>query len=91
MKHVFAKPYEFEGQTYNEIEFDLESLKGTDISAAKRTFLAEGYFSPLMTTDSDYCAILLARLTKLPFEFFSGLPAREYCEVTQKVSNFLTY
>lgn len=89
MKHVFAKPYEFEGKTYDAVEFDLDSLKGSDISAAKREFTATGNFSPLPTTDYDFCAILLARMTKHPVEFFTELPAREYCALTQKVSNFL--
>ena len=89
MKHVFEKRYEFEGKTYTEIEFDLEGLKGSDISAAKKRFVREGGFSPMPTIDSDFCALLLAGLTKQPLEFFTGLPAREYCEITQKVSNFL--
>lgn len=89
MKHVFAKPYEFEGKTYEEITFDLDALKGADISAAKKEFTATGNYSPLPSTDSDFCALLLARMTKQPVEFFTELPAREYCGLTQKVSNFL--
>ena len=89
MKHVFSKPYEFEGKTFKEIEFDLDSLKGSDISAAKKEFAATGNFSPVPSTDSDFCAILLARMTKQPVEFFTGLPARDYCSLTQQVSNFL--
>lgn len=89
MKHVFTKAYEFDGKTYNEIEFDLESLKGSDISAVKKEFAAMGNYSPVPTTDSDFCAMLLARMTKQPLEFFTELPARDYCNLTQKVSNFL--
>lgn len=89
MKHVFSKPYEFEGKTYESLEFDLATLTGADISAAKKEFVATGSFSPLPATDSDFCAILLARLVKQPIEFFAALPAREYCSLTQKVSNFL--
>lgn len=89
MKHIFSKPYEFEGKTFKEIEVDLDSLKGSDISAAKREFVANGNYSPLPSTDSDFCAILLARLAKQPREFFDGMPARDYCALTQRVSNFL--
>ena len=89
MQHVFSKPYEFEGGSYEAIEFDLTNLKGSDISAVKKEFAAMGNYSPLPTTDSDFCALLLSRLTKFPLEFFMGLPAPEYCALTQKVSNFL--
>lgn len=87
--YTFSKPYEFEGETYESIEFDLESLKGSDISAAKKTFSAAGGFSPLPATDSDFCALILARLTKKPVEFFNDMPAKDYCNLTQQVSNFL--
>ena len=89
MKHVFAKPYEFEGKSYEFIEFDLTKVKGSDISAAKKEFAAMGNYSPLITTDSDFCVLLLTRLTKQPLEFFLEMPAPEYCALTQKVSNFL--
>lgn len=89
MKHVFSNPYEFEGKTYEEIEFDLTTLKGSDISKAKKRFSSDGNFSPLPTMDSDFCAHLLAMVTKQPIEFFSEMPAREYCVLTQMVSNFL--
>ena len=89
MKHMFATPYEFEGKTYDTIDFDLSNLKGSDISAVKKEFAAMGNYSPLPSTDSDFCALLLCRITKQPLEFFLGLPAPEYCALTQKVSNFL--
>lgn len=89
MKHTFATPYEFEGKSYDAVEFDLGNLKGSDISAAKKEFAAMGNFSPLPSTDSDFCALLLCRLTKHPLEFYMGLPAPEYCALTTKVSNFL--
>ena len=89
MKHIFAKAYEFEGKTYDGIDFDLTGLKGSDISAAKKEFAAMGNYSPLPSTDSDFCALLLCRITKQPLEFFLELPAPEYCALTQKVSNFL--
>lgn len=89
MIHVFMKPYEFEGETYENIEFDLEGLKGSDISAAKKRFNAMGNYAPIPATDSDFCALILERVTKKPLDFFDNLPANEYCSLTQKVSNFL--
>lgn len=90
MKYVFEKPYEFEGKEYESIEFDLESLKGSDISAVKKQFAAAGNFSVLPAMDSDFCALILARVTKQPLEFFTEMPAKDYCQITQQVGNFLT-
>ena len=88
-KYTFSKPYTFEGKEYKELEFDLEELKGSDISAAKKELTAAGVFAPVPASDSDFSAILLARLVKLPREFFSGMPAKDYAKLTQEVSNFL--
>lgn len=89
-KYTFDKPYEFEGKTYNEIEFDLESLKGSDIAAVKKRFSASGNYAPIPALDSEFCALILAHLVKQPIEFFSSMPARDYCNLTQQVTNFLS-
>lgn len=89
MKHVFAKPFTFEGKEYKEVTLDLEGLTGHDISAAKREWAAAGNFSAIPVTDSDFCASIAARASKLPVEFFYALPAGEYAKLTQSVSNFL--
>ena len=48
-----------------------------------------GIFAPVPASDSDFYTILLARLCKLPREFFSAMPAKDYAKLTQKVSSFL--
>jgi hypothetical protein len=89
MVYEFDKPYEFEGKTYNKLEFDLEGMTGADFAAAKRAFAKSGSFAAVPTADSEFCAVLLARLVKQPIEFFEGLPVKDYCALTQSVSNFL--
>ena len=64
MKHVFTKPFEFGGKTYKEIEFDLENLKGADYSIVKKQFVKEGNLAAILATDSDFCTMILASLTK---------------------------
>lgn len=89
MEYKFNKPYNFEGKDYESISFDLDALTGRDIAAAKREFAATGNFSAVPAADSEFCALVLARACKLPKEFFDGLPAKEYCALTQQVTNFL--
>lgn len=87
--YKFNKPYNFEGKDYESISFDLESLKGSDIAAAKREFAATGNFSAVPAADSEFCALVLSRCCKQPKEFFDNLPAKDYCALTQQVTNFL--
>lgn len=87
--YTFSKKYEFEGKEYETIDFDLEGLKGSDISEVKKTFAASGAFAPVPAVDSDFCTLILARVTKQPLEFFTQMPAKDYMALTQQVSNFL--
>lgn len=89
MKYIFEKPYQFEGETYTNIEFDLDSLKGSDIAAVKRKYVVAGGAALVPTSDMEFSVLLLNRVTKKPIEFFNGLPARDYVQLTLTVSNFL--
>lgn len=88
MKYEFTQPYQFEGKVFEEIEIDLESLKGSDMSAVKRQFAAKGLRSMAPIFDADYCALVAARAAKLPIEFFDEMPAKDYIEITSSVTNF---
>ncbi len=91
MKYTFSKPFEFEGEKIEELEFDLETLTGEDLSKAKRNFLADGrVFSYIITADQDYAAYVLAIAAKKPIEFFKQMPARDYARLTMLVTAFLT-
>lgn len=89
MEYVFKTPYEFDGKSYEKLEFDLEGLKGSDVAAVKKQFTNEGNFVPIPAVDNDFCARIVARAAKLPIEFFTDMPVRDYLGITQQVSNFL--
>lgn len=89
MIHVFSKPYVFEDEEVKEIEIDLDSLKGSDIEAAKKEFSKEGHFSAILGADPVFCMMLAARLTKRPKEFFDDLPGKDYLAISQEIQNFL--
>lgn len=89
MKVELSKPYQFDGVEYKEIELDLDSLTGRDVSAAKKDWARQGNFAAITAVDVDFCACLAAKACKQPVEFVEGLPAKDYCRVAQEVSNFL--
>ena len=89
MKYTFIKPHEFEGKTYTELDVDIEGMTGADFAAAKKQFAKDGNFVALPAADTEFCAYLLAKLTKQPLEFFEQMHVKDYCALTQNVSNFL--
>lgn len=92
MKQVYklTKPYQFDGVEFTEVEFDLDSVSGKEVSEAKKRLQREVPVCLILGADSDFCAHLLAIITKKPVEFYREMPARDYLELTQTVSNFLT-
>lgn len=90
MKHVFVKPYEFEGETFTEIEFNLDSISGWHIQKATRLYRKQGGVAAIPALEGEFAVLILHELTKKPLEFFNGLPAKDYIAVTIAVSNFLT-
>ncbi|MBQ9699489.1 MAG: phage tail assembly protein [Lachnospiraceae bacterium] len=89
---TFAKPYKFEGKEYTEIDLaPLEDITGTDMikvnNLMKRT--SGGGVEVMPEVTLDYAFHISAIATKMPVEFFSGLPAKECLKVKNKVMGFL--
>ena len=89
MEYVFLEPYKFEDKEYKSIELSVENIKGYDIAAVKRQWTAVGYQAPVPALDSEFCAMVAARVSKQPLEFFENLPSKDYIGLTLRVSNFL--
>lgn len=89
MQIKFRKPYAFEGETFEAIELDLDGLRGSDITQAYRLYAAAGNFSPMVSTDPNFCAQIAASAGSQPLEFIDNLPAPDFMHVTQAVQNFL--
>ena len=87
--YKLSKPFEFEEKTYEEIDLNLDGLKGSDLEEVDNMMTAAGVFAPVPAVHRGYCARVAARASKLPYEFFAELPAKDYYAVTQEVSNFL--
>ena len=86
---TFKKPFEFEGETHESVTLELENLKGRDITETQSQYTAEGKFSAMVATDSEFCKRIAALSASKPLEFFDELPANEVLKVTQSVQNFL--
>jgi hypothetical protein len=88
MEYTFLKPYEFEGEKYEKIDIDLDKASGWMTEKATRLYRRNGGTATVPYFEGEWCVFILHELTNLPLEFFKGLPAKDYCELTLNVSNF---
>lgn len=85
----FNKPYVFEDQTYESVDLSgLEDMSARDMIQAQRTMEKSGSINVLPEMSLEYACIFAARATKLPVEFFQGLPPKEAIRLKNKVTNF---
>lgn len=87
-----SKPYNFDGQAYTEV--DLHGLEDVTTATLENVGKIYGKKKPganpaLMEMDMAYCVLLAQRVSKLPLEFFNGLPARDAIKLKTLVTNFL--
>ena len=86
------KPYMFEGKEYTEIDLTaLENITATDMIATNKYMerMSAGSVSIMPEISLEYACVLSAKATKLPIEFFTGLPPKEALKVKNRVMGFL--
>ena len=86
----FSKPYEFEGERYNEIDLSgLEELSSSDLIKAQKIMERQGTVSFMPEMTLEYACIVASLSTKQPIEFFKCLPAKEGIKLKNKIMVFL--
>lgn len=86
----FNKPYEFEGQTYNEIDLsDVENISTKDLIEVDKLFYQSGNLAPTSEMSMAYACLVASKAAKKPVEFFNKLPGREGIKIKTQVVSFL--
>lgn len=86
----FKKPYEFEGETYKEIDLSgLENLTGRDMIAVNKLMEKKGGINLLPEMSLEYACEISARATRKPVEFFLGLSPKDSINLKNIVTGFL--
>lgn len=74
----FGKPYSFEGKEYTEVDLKgYESFTTQDLIEINTQWKAARGNALLPEFDLQWNCFAAARATKLPVEFFLGLPSKE--------------
>ena len=89
MKHIFNKPFTFEGQEYKELDLNLEGLTGDDLISVERELTATGTVVVTMQTSQAACLLIAAKAAKVPSELIRALPLNEASKLAMAVQGFL--
>jgi len=85
----FAKPYTFEDETYEGVDLSgIEDLSARDMITVQRKLDRSGAVSALPEMSMEYALMFAAMGSKLPIEFFEGLPPREAVKVKNRITLF---
>jgi len=86
---TLSKPYEFEGETYTEIDLQgLDDLKAKDLSVVDKIHISKGCNPAMSGLTVDYAMITASMVTKKPLEFFENLPAKDAMAIKNVVMRF---
>lgn len=86
---VFAQPYVFEDETYTGVDLSgMENLCARDMITVQRKLERTGSVSVLPEMSMEYALLFAAKGSKLPVEFFEGLPPKEAVKVKNRVQAF---
>ena len=89
MKHIFNKPFTFEGQEYKELDLNLEGLIGDDLISVERELTATGTVVVTIQTSQAACLLIASRAAKVPSELIRALPLNEASKLAMSVQGFL--
>lgn len=88
-KIVFARPYNFENETYTEIDMQgLYDLKAKDLTEIDRIFTSRGNNPAMSGLTLEYAVLVAHKVTGKPIEFFEGLPAKDATALKNRVIIF---
>ena len=89
MKHIFNKPFTFEGQEYKELDLNLEGLTGDDLISVVRELTVTGTVVVTLQTSQAACLLIASRAAKVPSELIRALPLNEASKLAMGVQGFL--
>lgn len=90
-KNVYRlkKPFEFEGNIYEEFILDFDSLKGKDLINIDEELSFLGKFIVSPETSLAFKTILVSKATKVSYDVISNLPLKEFNELIKRATGFL--
>ena len=87
--HVFKKPFEFEGKTYDKLTFDFEGLLGSDMIAVENEMAAVGEYVLSPEISTSFLSKMAARAAGVGSDLIEHLSIRDFGKIKNKSRDFL--
>lgn len=88
-KLKLSKEIDINGEKVNEIDYDLDELKGSCIEGALKSLQKTGYIPAVPELDSVLHACIFAQASDLDYTDIQRLPVKDYMKAGTAVRNFL--
>lgn len=89
MNFKLTKEIDINGQTVNELSFDLDDLTPADLTHIKNRWTRAGGCAPMPMLDYDFAMRCVAAAMKVPFEdLHRNMRMKDYMRLAQEVVNF---
>ncbi len=89
--HKLKKPFEYEGEKYEELTFDFNKLTGRDLEDIETELSAQGHFVTSPEFSSRYAYKLAAKAAGIHSNVIESLPLFEANAIRRAAKNFLLY
>ena len=88
-KHIFKKPFTWEGKEYTEINFNFGGLTGNDALSIEQEMEQNNEYPLAPEVSKSYQAKMAARAGEIPSDLIAGLPLQDFNRITNAARNFL--
>lgn len=87
--HVFKKPFEHEGRSYTELEFNFERLTGRDMLAIENEMQAMSEYALAPEISASFQCKLAAKAAGIGSDVLEALPLKDFNKITGAARGFL--
>lgn len=91
--HTFKKPFDWEGRTYGEITFDMDSLTGRDMLDINAELKANGLIPIVRNLDIEFLMRAAVKACKEPLgsDAFEAMSGRDFNSIINRAQGFFTH
>ena len=89
--HTFKRPFQWEGKTFEQLDFDFTKLSGKDSLAVQNELSSKGIVVAVPTLSGPYLVRIAARACLVPLgvDAFEAMPIADFNRIQAKTRNFL--
>ena len=98
MEITLNSVYKFEGESFEKIKIPVDTLNGDQLIKIQKdykklltnnTARAAAENLTLLAGNAEFQVFLASSLTKKPMDFFTGLPAKDFLNLSMTLTSFL--